>query len=120
LDSVEITAMMQRVKLARGAMARLRRLERELDLELALQFGVTLLAFIGVVLSVLLARGFLLLTLLGLAILAHHALRGRSPVTPLLARLGLRSSSEIDRERYELAAIIPEPLLADGSPRGTD
>ena len=99
---------------AHGA-ARLRELDREIDQEQALQWSAAVLALLGILLSLALHPVFALLPALAFAMLGQHAVLGWCPPLPLLARLGLRSSSDIDRERYALAAALEErhaPSLA--------
>lgn len=99
--------MGRRAAPAHGA-ARLREIEREIDQEQALQWGAAVLGLLGVLLSVTLHPAFAVLTALAFAMLGQYAVQGWCPPLPLLARLGLRSSSDIDRERYALAAALDE------------
>ena len=99
---------------------RLRQLDRELDQEQALQMGAAGLGFIGAILSVTVNPAFALLPAMAFATLGQYAVQGWCPPVALLARLGLRSSKEIDRERYALAAAIEEPALPDASRAGAD
>jgi hypothetical protein len=97
------------------ATTRLRQLEREWDQEQTLQFGAAAVGFIGAVLSLTVSSGFILLPALAFATLAQFLIQGWCPPMIMLARIGLRSSSEIDRERYALAASFgdaEEPRLA--------
>ncbi len=103
-----------------GSTARLRQLDRELDQEQALQMGAAGLGFIGAILSVTINPAFALLPAMAFATLGQYALQGWCPPVALLARLGLRSSKEIDRERYALAACIEEPALPEASRAGAD
>lgn len=98
-----------------GNAARLRQLDREIDQEQALQFGAAAIGLAGALLGVTVNRAFAILPALAFATLCQYALQGWCPATLLLARLGLRSSSEIDRERYAVAAALgesEEPRLA--------
>ncbi len=104
-----------------GAAARLRQLDREWDQEQVLLFSAAALGFVGALLSLTVDRAFILLPALAVATLAQYLLQGWCPPLPLLARLGLRSSSEIDRERYAIAARLGDaqepqaPALAAGA-----
>jgi hypothetical protein len=91
-----------------GAAARLHRLEVEIDQEQALQFGAAAIGFIGAVLSLTVSSAFVLLPALAIAALGQYLVQGWCPPLALLARLGLRSSAEIDSERYALAASLGE------------
>jgi hypothetical protein len=103
-----------------GSTARLRELDRELDQEHALQMGAAGLGFIGALLSFTVNPAFALLPAMAFATLGQYALQGWCPPVTLLAKLGLRSSKEIDRERYALAASIAEPPLPDSERAGAD
>jgi hypothetical protein len=94
-----------------GSAARLRQLDQELDQEQALQMGTAALGFLGAMLSVTVNVIFALLPVVAFAVLGQFALHGWSPALIPLRRLGLRSSREIDRERYAVAATLAEPPL---------
>ncbi len=96
---------------ARGSTARLRQLDQELDQEQALQIGAAALGFLGALLSVTVSAFFALLPVLAFAMLGQFAFQGWSPALLLLQRLGLRSSRDIDGERYALAGALEEPPL---------
>jgi hypothetical protein len=75
------------------------------------------------VLSLTVNRGFALLPAFAVATLAQYLIQGWCPPLVLLARLGLRSSSEIDRERYALTASVGEayePRLPETAAAGAD
>ena len=94
-----------------GSAARLRQLDQELDQEQALQISAAALGFVGAMLSVTVNVIFALLPVIAFAMLGQVAFQGWSPALILLQRLGLRSSREIDGERYALAATLQEPPL---------
>jgi hypothetical protein len=94
-----------------GSAARLRQLDQELDQEQALQISAAALGFVGAMLSVTVNVIFALLPVVAFAMLGQVAFQGWSPALILLQRLGLRSSREIDGERYALAATLQEPPL---------
>ena len=96
---------------APGSAARLRQLDQELDQEQALQIGAAALGFLGALLSVTVSAFFALLPVLAFAALGQFAFQGWSPALIPLQRLGLRSSRDIDGERYALAAALAEPPL---------
>lgn len=91
-----------------GTTARLHRLDREIDQEQALQFGAAAIGSIGALLSLAVSSVFILLPVLAIASLGQYVVQGWCPPLMLLARLGLRSSAEIDGERYALAAQMGE------------
>lgn len=88
-----------------GIDARLRALDREWDIERALEANAASLAFVGTVLGATRDRRWLVLPALVTAFLFQHALQGWCPPLPLLRRLGLRTASEIERERAALKAV---------------
>ncbi len=105
---------------APASTARLRQIERELDQEQALQMGAAGLGFIGAILGVTVNPAFALLPAMAFAALGQYAVQGWCPPMSLLARLGLRSSKEIDRERYALAASATEPAMPALDRAGAD
>ena len=94
-----------------GSAARLRQLDQELDQEQVLQIGAAALGFLGAMLSVTVNVVFALLPVIAFAMLGQVAFQGWSPALTLLQRFGLRSSREIDGERYAVAASLSEPPL---------
>lgn len=84
---------------------RLQELEREWDVERALQGSAGGLGLLGLILGLVRSRGFLLLPLVAMSFLLQHALQGRCPPLALLRRQGLRSRFEIDCERYALKIL---------------
>jgi hypothetical protein len=102
---------------------RLLELEREWDVERVLELNASALAFSGVVLGVLGSRKWLALPMLVLAFLSQHAVQGWCPPIPLLRRLGVRTTREINLERYALKALrgdfeqIPAEEERDDEPR---
>jgi hypothetical protein len=105
------------------ATARLRQLDREWDQEQALQFGAAAVGFLGAMLGLTVNSAFALLPAFAFATLAQYLIQGWCPPLVLLARLGLRSSSEINRERYALTARVGEahePRLPETVPAGAD
>lgn len=102
---------------------RLRQLDREWDQEQALQLGAAVVGFTGAVLSLAVSSAFIILPALAAATLAQYLVQGWCPALPLLARLGLRSCGEIDRERYTIVASLGEtrePRLPAAGSAGAD
>jgi hypothetical protein len=98
-----------------GAIARrLRALDREWDVERALQANAATLSVAGLALGRRDPRWRLLSLGVG-AFLLQHALRGWCPPLPLLRRLGFRTAAEIARERLALRL-----LRGDFGPAGLD
>lgn len=85
--------------------ARLEELDREWDIERTLEANAASLAFAGVALGALGSKKWLLLPALVSGFLFQHATQGWCPPVPVLRRLGVRTASEIDRERNALKAL---------------
>jgi hypothetical protein len=84
---------------------RLQELEGEWDIERALEANAAGFTLAAVVLGMVKDRKWLILPGLIAAFLLQHAVQGWCPPLPLLRRLGLRTESEINRERYALKAL---------------
>lgn len=98
--------------------ARLQELNREWDIERALQANAAGVALAGLALSFA-DRRFLLLPAAVFTFFLQHALFGWCPPVPVLRRLGVRTVREIERERYALKALrgdfdgVPGPGRAE-------
>lgn len=84
---------------------RLAQLDREWDIERLLEANASTLALLGIVLGVTVNRKWLALPAVVAGFLLQHALDGWCPPVPVLRRLGVRTSTEIDYERYALKAL---------------
>lgn len=78
---------------------------REWDIERVLQANASTLVLLGLWLAAGVDRRFLLLPAGVLAFLGTHALQGWCPPVPIFRRRGVRTSREIERERYALKAM---------------
>jgi hypothetical protein len=81
--------------------ARLDELEREWDIERALEANAAVVSLVGVAAAAR-DRRWLLLPLVVASFLLQHALQGWCPPLPVLRRLGFRTASEIESERIGL------------------
>jgi len=94
---------------------RLAQLDREWDVERVLEANASALSFIGIILALTMSWYWLVLPLAVTALLFLHALQGWCPPVPLLRRLGVRTETEINQERYALKvqrgdfADLPKP-----------
>ncbi|WP_395022724.1 hypothetical protein [Dongia sp.] len=95
---------------------RLDELDREWDIERAIEANASTLALTGVVLGATGDRRWLILPALVTAFLLQHAVQGWCPPVPVLRRLGFRTADEINQERYALRALRGD--LAGGEDRG--
>jgi len=96
---------------------RLQELDAEWDMERTLETNAAGLALLGTVLGSLVNKRFLLLPALVTGFLLQHAVQGWCPPVPFFRKRGVRTATEIERERYALKA-----LRGDFHPmgRGTD
>jgi hypothetical protein len=84
---------------------RLAELEREWDIERTLEANAATLATVGAGLALLVDRKFALVPLVVGGFLLQHAVQGWCPPLPIFRRVGVRTRTEIDHERYALKAL---------------
>jgi hypothetical protein len=84
---------------------RLEELDREWDIERTLEANAASIALLGLSLGAFADRRFFALPAIVAGFLLQHALQGWCPPVPVFRRLGFRTASEIDAERYALKAI---------------
>jgi hypothetical protein len=84
---------------------RLAELDREWDIERALEANASMVALLGLGLGAFVHRRWFVLPAIVASFLFQHALQGWCPPVPVLRRLGMRTSTEIDYERYALKAL---------------
>ncbi|HRO15521.1 MAG TPA: hypothetical protein PLL33_10845 [Paracoccus sp. (in: a-proteobacteria)] len=97
--------------------ARLKELDREWDIERALETNASALAFAGVALGAAVDRRWLVLPALVTGFLFQHATQGWCPPLPVLRRLGFRTQAEIEAERHALKALRGDFRNAAGDPQ---
>jgi hypothetical protein len=85
--------------------ARLRQLDREWDIERAIEANAATIGLLGVLLGTTRDRRWLTLPALVTSFLLQHAVQGWCPPVPILRRLGFRTAQEIDLERQALKAL---------------
>jgi len=91
-----------------GAVAieqRLAELDEEWDIERTLEANAATLSLVGLTLGATVNRKWFLFPGVITAFLLQHAVQGWCPPLPVFRRLGIRTTSEIDYERYALKAI---------------
>lgn len=93
-----------------AVLRRMDELDREWDIERALEVNASTLALAGLGLGVGVDRRWLALPAVVFAFLLQHGLQGWCPPLPVLRRFGFRTRNEIDREKYELDAMLNERL----------
>lgn len=81
---------------------RIDELDREFDIERTLQTNASIAALTGILLGTTVNRRWLALSTGVLGFLLLHGTHGWCPPLPLFRRLGVRTRSEIERERFVL------------------
>jgi len=84
---------------------RLAELDHEWDIERALEANAASVTLLGLALGAWVDRRWFLLPAVVGGFLLQHAVQGWCPPIPLFRRLGLRTQTEIDYERYALKAL---------------
>jgi hypothetical protein len=84
---------------------RIQELEREWDIERVLEANAASVALTGLFLGLVRSRKYLVLAGGVLSFLLLHAVNGWCPPVPLLRKLGVRTRSEIDREKFALKVL---------------
>ena len=92
--------------------ARLAELDREWDIERALQANAAAVSLAGLGLAALVDRRLMVIPVAVAGFLMQHAIRGWCPPVPLLRRLGFRTAREICEERSGLQRLIEETPIA--------
>ena len=85
--------------------ARIGDLEREWDIERAMEVNASAVGLAGLILGAAHSRKWLIVPGLVLPFLFQNAATGWSPPVSLFRKLGFRSRHEIDREKYALKAV---------------
>jgi hypothetical protein len=84
---------------------RLADLDWEWDMERTLEANAASITLLGLGLGVLVDRRFFVLPAVVATFLLQHAIQGWCPPVPVFRRLGFRTATEIDQERYALKAV---------------
>jgi hypothetical protein len=85
---------------------RLKDLEQAWSLERTIEATAAAIILVGLaVLAVQESKGWLILPIIGAALVAEHAAHAWCPLVPLLREFGLRSFAELDVERYALKLL---------------
>ena len=98
---------------------RLRELDREWDMERVLEANAATVALTGLALGRFVNRGWFLLPTAVAGFLLQHAVQGWCPPVSVFRRLGIRTQTEIDHERYALKALRGDfkKIKGDGNDR---
>lgn len=85
--------------------ARIRKLDKEWDIERVLEINMSTLSIIGILLAVFVNIYWLILPSIVLLFFIQHALQGWCPPIPIFRYYKKRTRPEIDREKYALKAL---------------
>jgi hypothetical protein len=85
---------------------RLQELDQEWDIERTLEANAATVVLVGVGLGALVDRRFFAIPAIVGAFLLQHAVQGWCPPLPVMRRLGIRTASEIERERSALKVAL--------------
>jgi hypothetical protein len=88
-----------------GISRRLRELDREWDIERAIEANAATLALVGLGLGLMHDRRWMALPALVGSFLLQHAIQGWCPPVPVLRGMGFRTADEINEERTALKAM---------------
>lgn len=84
---------------------RLRELDREWDMERAIEANASSLILAGLLLGATVDRRFRTVSAVVASFLFQHAIQGWCPPVPVLRRMGFRTTEEIEAERYALRFV---------------
>ena len=84
---------------------RLEELDHEWDIERTIEANASTIMLAGLGLGAFADRRFFALPAVVAGFLLQHALQGWCPPVPILRRLGFRTQTEIDEEKYALKAL---------------
>lgn len=87
---------------------RLAELDEEWDIERTLEANASLAVLAGVTLGATVDRRWFLFPAIVAGFLLQHSIQGWCPPLPIFRRLGIRTTSEIDRERRALVQLRQE------------
>lgn len=96
---------------------RLAELDEEWDIERYLETMAPTMTIIGLALGLAKDRRFLIIPAAVQSFLLLHGLQGWCPPIPVLRRLGVRTSDEINVERYALKALRGDFEKLDAMPK---
>ena len=85
--------------------ARIGELDAEWDTERVLELNAASLTLGGIVLGVIVSKKYLLFSAAVMMFLCQHAVEGWCPPLAVLRRLGVRTQTEIEYERYALKML---------------
>ncbi|HBI43739.1 MAG TPA: hypothetical protein DDY78_12940 [Planctomycetales bacterium] len=84
---------------------RLQELDQEWDVERTLEANAATAVLVGVTLGATVHKGFFFFPAVVAGFLLQHAVQGWCPPMPVFRRMGFRTQTEIDQEKYALKAL---------------
>lgn len=81
---------------------RLKELEKEWNIERALEVNMPIVAMIGLALGIFASDWWFIFPAIVLLFFLEHAIQGWCPPLPIFRSLGFRTKKEIEKERYAL------------------
>ena len=84
---------------------RISELDKEWDIERTLELNAASLALTGTLLGLVVDKRWLAVPIIVGSFLMQHAIQGWCPPLPILRKLGFRTRSEIDKEKFALKAL---------------
>lgn len=96
---------------------RLDELDREWDTDRAVELDAAVTGLLGLALGAIVRPAFLTIPAFVGGVVLVHAMTGLHPLLPVFRRGGLRTSREIERERYALKALRGDFASLRSEPR---
>jgi hypothetical protein len=84
---------------------RIRQLEKEWDIERALEVNMPIVALIGLALGIFVSPWWFIFPVIVMLFFLEHAIQGWCPPLPIFRSLGFRTKEEIEKERYALKIL---------------
>lgn len=91
--------------------ARLRELDKEWDIERALELNAGTIALLGCGLGAFVHKRLFAIPAIVAGFLVQHAIQGWCPPLPLFRALGIRTQREIEEERRALEMLLTDDTL---------
>lgn len=90
---------------------RIDQLDREWDIERAIEVNASALGLVGLILGVTVNRKWLILPGVVSAFLMQHGIQGWCPPVPLFRAFHVRTRKEIEKERYAMKRLRGDEVL---------
>lgn len=84
---------------------RIKELDKKWDIERTLEINAAVIALTGTLLGIFVNKKWAIVPAIVTGFLAQHAIQGWCPPLPLFRKMGVKTRSELDREKYALKAM---------------